>query len=197
MRRCPDIGIIKRRFASTAFVLAVLMLGAVVTQSGVAQALGEVPLSVTASSGRSEVRLPETGWRRSVIGRPVPDGSVLTTWTASRVTVEGNGLRFGLEAISHVEVARSDERTELTLSAGTLTVQSEDTVVVLVRPRDASLRSNGFVRIEGSSVRFRVTTSTLELEEGKLTVTRPDGSTVMPEAGTAHSLLLHPPQQVF
>ncbi|MFW6249646.1 MAG: hypothetical protein ACOC47_00970, partial [Alkalispirochaetaceae bacterium] len=80
-----------RRAVLRRLALGVMLL--VVVGSAGAQTIGEAALSVSDSQGRAEIQLPDGGWRRAVVGRPVPAGSVVTTWTESTLVIEGGRTR--------------------------------------------------------------------------------------------------------
>ena len=176
-----------------------------------AQTLSGSPLSVSEATGQAEIRVPETGWRRAVVGRPVSSGSNVTSWVESSVRIEGTigeaAVRFELRGLSHVSLDRSDEEgVVLTLSAGTLSAETERQLTVAVRTPSA--RNAGRLAMHGEDAfpltklstggaRFRVNTRSVVLEEGRLRITNPDGSSRSIEQPGTYQLGLHQPGPVF
>jgi len=165
-------------------VMLLLMAG-----SAGAQTIGEVPLMVSDSQGRAEIRLPDGAWRRAVIGRPVPAGSVATTWTDGTLVIEGAGVRLTVASFSHLEVTRDGEPLELRLGAGQVEIDAPGEVSVLL--------AGGATALRGREVELRVDSRELELISGEIEISRADGSTQRLSRPGRYALGVHTPAPVF
>jgi hypothetical protein len=122
-------------------------------------------------------------------------------------TIGDAAVRFELRGLSHVSLDRGDEEgVVLTLSAGALSVETETRLSVAVRT--PSVRNAGRLAMHGDNAfpltklstggaRFRVNTGTVVLEEGRLQITNPDGSSRTMEQPGTYQLGLHQPGPVF
>lgn len=168
------------------------LLGALLLMSAAiagAQTIGEVPLSVTASRGRPEIRLPDGGWRRAVIGRPVPAGGVATTWTDSTLFIEGDGVRLELAPLSHLEIAGDGEPLVLALSAGQVDIAATGAISITL--------ATGQLALRGRDVELRVDSGELQLSSGEIELRRGDGSTERLSRPGRYTLTGHAPGAVF
>lgn len=178
---------VRRQAARGRLALGVLLLMA--AGSAGAQTIGEVPLSVSDSQGRAEIRLPDGAWRRAVIGRPVPAGSLATTWTDSMVVIEGAQTRVALAPFSHLEVTEDGDPLALVLEAGQMDIATAGEVSVVL--------AGGAVAVRGRGVELRVNSREIELISGDIEITRPDGSTQRLSRPGRYALGVHTPAPVF
>jgi len=108
------------------FLIAALALSAALSASA-----QEIELS--SSKGYAEALLPSVGWRQAVIGRRLPAGSVLITWTGAEARMEYEGSSLSLGPLSRLEVrgigadsiSLSLTEGELSIAAGSLSVEVE------------------------------------------------------------------------
>lgn len=177
----------RRRPAQRPRVLAAVLLLA--AASAGAQTIGEVPLSVSASEGRPEIGLPDGAWRRAVIGRPVPAGSVATTWTTGTLVIEGDDVRIALAPFSHLEITDDGEPLALSLAAGEVEIAAAGEVSVALLSGEVGLR--------GRDVELRVDSRELEIISGEIEVRRSDGSTERLGRPGRYALGVHAPAPVF
>ena len=105
-----------------------------------------VDLQVDGSEGTSEALIPGLGWRRAVIGRTLPPGSVVTTWVDSTVTISGEGIVVDVAPLTHLSLM-DGQAVGLSLAAGRIVLQSEQAVTIRVPIRDLTVESPGPVRL--------------------------------------------------
>lgn len=140
--------------------------------------------AITQAVNQGEVRLPGIGWRRAVVGRTLPSGSVLTSWVASRIVAESESLTLFIGPLSYVDVASVLDPAQVTVRAGEIRVQTEASIEVdVVR--------NGY-RLSGRDVDFTLSRDRLVVDRGTLVVARPGNEPLPVAAGASLTMTLHP-----
>jgi hypothetical protein len=125
-------------------------------------ALAAEDMQVDKSQGAAEALIPGLGWRRAVLGRALPEESVVTTWLDAGVTIARAGLSLDLPPLTHLTVVSgAADNPVLSLDAGSVTVRCE-------RPLSIRVPTRG-VEISGQGT-FTLTTATLSVTVGELTV---------------------------
>lgn len=162
------------------FMLLFLLM-AVPTLRGQVASDGAPAGEVIASDGFAEALLPEIGWRQAVLGRRLPEGTVIATWLDARAELELAGARLQLEPLTHVRVEHLGQNAaELSLQTGVVTVLTEGAAVVLTAG-ESSLRIT-----EG---RARLSREAVSLESGTAELARPGEASVPLEAGDYRRLI--------
>jgi hypothetical protein len=168
--------------------LPALLLGAVSSMLS-AQAAEVQAMEVQQSSGFVEVLLPDLGWRQAVIGRQVPAGSVLTSWTAANARIGYGDAVLALEQFSHVTVVSlSPALIHLSLECGGIGIEASNTAV------EIELRGM-VIHIEHGTA--AVSDGTLAVQSGSAVVTGAAGQPLTVAAGATLSLLGQPTGPVF
>lgn len=144
---------------------------------------------VTASDGFAEALLPEVGWRQAVLGRPLPAGTVITTWLDGTVEFDLAGAQLQLDPLSHLTVKQpGPETARVSLQTGVVTVMTEDSAVELGVGEDTVHISEGRARVSRESV---------VLEYGAAEVRRPGEAPVPLEAGAEELLRREAFRRIF
>ncbi len=88
-----------------------------------AQAAAAQAIEVSSSEGYAESLVPSVGWRQAVVGRQLPEGSIVATWTAARAEMGYLGARMTLGPLGLLEVASaSADSVGLRLTEGSLEI---------------------------------------------------------------------------
>lgn len=149
-------------------------------------------LVVSDSIAQAEVLLPELGWRRAVLGRAIPTGSVVTTWIDSEVALEQQGVELRLVSLGHLIVeSTTEDALDLRLTAGTLQVDTADISLRIV------LTSRGHtVTTEGA--RFLIDTRRIVIQTGNVRVDLADVPIPIELSdGAEFSFVLQNPEAIF
>lgn len=169
-------------------MLFVLVLGAVSSMLS-AQAADVQTMEVQQSGGFVEVLLPDLGWRQAVIGRQVPAGSVLTSWTGASALIGYGNCVVALQQFSHLTV--------LSLSSSLIRLSLESGGIGIEAPNSAcEIQFRGMViRIEnGKAV---LSDGVLRVQSGSVVVSGARAQPLPVAAGEALSLLAQPTGPVF
>ena len=129
-----------------------------------AVSLSAQQLVVSESVSQVEVLLPDRGWRRAVLGRVIPSGSVITTWLDSEMMLGQPGVDLRLMSLGHLVVESMTETAlELRLTAGALWVDVVDTAVrITVANRGYTITTTG--------ARFSIDNRAIAIETGEVQV---------------------------
>lgn len=136
-------------------------------------------LVVLESTGFVETNLQDVGWRQAVVGRQIPEGSILTSWLNAKAELEGEDFRINLEPMTHVRLISLDSsHTRLALSAGALIIESTGCILeVEIRGKTIHLEQ-GVIRI--SDERLEVISGTAILDGyDKDSIRLDDGSEII------------------
>jgi hypothetical protein len=88
-----------------------------------AQSLAALSIEVSSSAGYAESLVPSVGWRQAVVGRQLPEGSVVAAWKGARAEMDYLGSRISLGSLGHLEVLSiGPESVGLRLTEGSLSV---------------------------------------------------------------------------
>lgn len=168
-----------------------VLLSVVVALCAVGTA-GAQQLVVSDSIAQAEVLLPELGWRRAVLGRAIPTGSVVTTWIDSEVALEQQGVDLRLVSLGHLIVeSTTEDALDLRLTAGSLQV---DTSEVSLR---ITLTSRGHT-ITTEGARFLIDTRRIAIETGNVRVDLADVPVPIELSdGAEFSFVLQNPEAIF
>lgn len=175
-----------RRPPALVFVILLCLLpGVAIPQE--AEPVAEISLA----EGTSEVSLPEIGWRRAVVGRRLPEESVVATWLDSRVVLTRGESTATLGAVSHIAVLGTDAgRLVLRLDAGELQVTSTEGIIVELPATEARIVANG-------ATEFALTTRSLSVAAGDVAVELPEVGISTVSAGESISLVPHDFEPIF
>jgi hypothetical protein len=159
--------------------LVLLMAAAAAALS--AQAADVQLMEVQQSSGFVEVLLPEVGWRQAVIGRQVPAGSVLTSWTEASAKVGYGDSIVTIDQLSHVKIlSLTGPLIRLSVEAGGIEIETP-TAAFEIEYRGM------VVRIEkGKAV---LSDGSLTVQSGSVVVSGARRDPLPVAAGTTFSLL--------
>jgi hypothetical protein len=154
-----------------------------------AQATDAQLMEVQQSSGFVEVLLPDLGWRQAVIGRQVPAGSVITSWTDASAKVGYGDSLVSLEQLSHLKV--------LSISSSLIRFSLESGGIVVETPTSAcEIEFRGMVvRIENGSATLN--DGSLAVRSGSVVVNGAGRGPLPVAAGATISLLSPPAGPVF
>jgi|GEM_PF-2567668 len=93
--------------------------------ASLAPALAGQAIEIASSEGYAEALVPSSGWRQAVVGRQLPEGSVLTTWIGARATMDYQGNSLELGSLGRLKIeALEPESVRLTLTEGSLTIRA-------------------------------------------------------------------------
>ena len=181
---CPGVTGIRRPIAFLA--LMVLLPALALSQEGT-----EPVAEISLAEGTSEVLLPDTGWRRAVLGRRLPADSIVASWLDSRVVIARGESSATLGAVSHVAVLGiEEERLVLRLDAGRLDVSAAEGIIIELPVREARI-----VAEEGTE--FSSTTRTVSVLSGALTVEVQEIGILTVAPGESVSLVPHDFEPIF
>ena len=138
-------------------------------------------LEVQQSSGFVEALIANLGWRQAVIGRPLPAGSVVTSWLHASAKMGYRDSLVALEPLTHATVLEvGPDLLRLSVESGGIRIDCPTTA--------CELEFRGMIiRVEkGSAV---LSDGVLRAEAGKVTVNgAQDGPLAVPP-GTSRDLL--------
>jgi hypothetical protein len=80
--------------------LLLAAIAALVAQAAAAQAI-----EISSSEGYAESLVPSVGWRQAVVGRQLPEGSIVATWAAAKAEMGYLGAKVSLGPLSRLEIA--------------------------------------------------------------------------------------------
>ncbi|TVR31952.1 MAG: hypothetical protein EA404_08795 [Spirochaetaceae bacterium] len=146
---------------------------------------------VIASSGQTEVLIPGQGWRRAVVGRLIPAGSIVTTWVDADATIGVSGVEVQISPLTHLTIQTNDQLVETVLETGGLVVRVDrihPARIVVVMPAQE-------YRIEASNAQFAIDRRAIVVSQGEVRVSRSRSPEVVLEAPATYSLLLHSPRR--
>jgi hypothetical protein len=88
-------------------------------------ALAAQAVEVVSSEGYAESLVPDLGWRQAVIGRQLPEGAVVATWTGAKVVMDYSGDRMEFGSFGRLEIASiGTGELFLALTEGSLSIRS-------------------------------------------------------------------------
>lgn len=89
----------------------------------IAQAAAAQAIEVSSSKGYAESLVPAIGWRQAVVGRQLPEGSVVATWTGADAEMGYLGARISLGPLGRLEIVSvGADSVGLRLTEGSLAI---------------------------------------------------------------------------
>jgi hypothetical protein len=106
---------------------------------------------VQSAEGFAEILLPDVGWRQAVLGRRVPSGSTLTTWSDAELSIALLDNSVSMGSFSLLRVVQLGDTTRLVAPAGIVTVNAGESGVELdYRGTQVLARSAEFELVHGA-----------------------------------------------
>jgi hypothetical protein len=139
-----------------------LLLAASVLLAGLAtlEAQQEQVLEVQQSSGFVEALIGDLGWRQAVIGRPLPAGSVVTSWLGASAKMGYRDTVVSIEQLTHFTVlAVEPALVRLSVQSGSVRVDCPTTAyeiefrgMVIRVEKGSAVLNDGLLSAEAGSV---------------------------------------------
>jgi hypothetical protein len=161
--------------------------GSIVAQEQGQEVIAEVALA----EGTAEVSIPGIGWRRAVLGRRLIPESVVATWRDARVLVSRGETGVEVGPVSHMGILGiEDGLLWIRFDAGSLSVETQEGIVVDIPVRESRLKSTG-------AARFSATTRELSVIAGSVFLEVPGIGTTEVTAGGRVSLVPDDLEPIF